>query len=130
MEIKNALGAPAAAGWRTIEDFVLNTYDVTKVWYPGGKGGLFEMKFKRGAKTLCSLFVREKSFGFMIIYGKDERAAFEAQKNNFTKNIQTTYTAATTFHDGKWIMINVADDGILEDLKKMIQIKKIPRKKK
>ena len=42
--------------------------------------------------------------GFMIIFGKDERAKFEATRNNYSEQIQKIYDEAKTYHDGKWVM--------------------------
>ena len=40
-----------------------------------------------------------------------------------------TYDNAQTFHDGKWVMFNIIDNSIIEDLKKLLFIKRKPNKK-
>ena len=40
-----------------------------------------------------------------------------------------TYYNAKTFHDGKWVMFNIIDNSIIEDLKKLLLVKRKPNKK-
>ncbi|MGC7872323.1 DUF3788 domain-containing protein [Desulfosporosinus sp. SYSU MS00001] len=128
-ELVVLLGSDVYEVWQKICDFVNENYDMNSQWNNGGKGGLYEYKFRKSSKTLCTLYAKEKSFGFMVIYGKNEREKFETERQNFSDNIQSLYDKAQTYHDGKWIMVNVLDDNPLEDIKNMLKIKKKSNKK-
>lgn len=39
------------------------------------------------------------------------------------------YKNTTTYHDGKWVMIELKDLSLLEDIKKLLLIKRKPNKK-
>ncbi|MDR2931728.1 MAG: DUF3788 domain-containing protein [Oscillospiraceae bacterium] len=39
------------------------------------------------------------------------------------------YNEATTYHDGKWIMYQLPDAGVLDDLPALLAIKRKPNKK-
>lgn len=41
-------------------------YDMEKIWNSGGKNWIYEYKYRRGGKTLCSLYAKSKCVGFMI----------------------------------------------------------------
>lgn len=129
-EIIKLLGDNAFTAWESICDSINENYNMETIWNKGGKGGIYEYKFRKSNRTLCTFYVREKQFGFMIIFGKNEREQFELTREVFSKDIQDIYDKATTYHDGKWIMIEVLDNSLLEDIKKMILIKKKPNKKR
>ena len=65
----------------------------------------------------------------MIIFGKDERIKVEEIRNRLSSDVLQTYDDAQAYHDGKWVMFNITDISILEDLKKLLFIKRKPNKK-
>ena len=54
------------------------------MWNNGGRKWKYEYKYRRGGKTLCGLYAKEYSFGFMVILGKGERDRFEMQQELFS----------------------------------------------
>ena len=91
--------------------------------------GKDELKFRRGGKTILTIYIREKHFDFLVIFGKAEREKFEAQRGEFPQKIQEIYDNSKTYHDGKWMMIPVRDLQTLEAVKQLILIKKKPNRK-
>ena len=65
----------------------------------------------------------------MIIFGKDEINKVEEIKNELSSDVLEIYDNAQTYHDGKWVMFNITDNSILEDLKKLLFIKRKPNRK-
>ena len=88
----------------------------------------YEYKYRRGGRTLCGLYLRESCLGFMVILGKAEREKFEQDRANFSDSIVQAYDAATTYHDGKWLMIELQDERLFADLKKLLYLKRKPNK--
>ena len=91
--------------------------------------GKDELKFKSGQKTILTVYLRDDRFTFLIIFGKKEREVFEEQKEMFSPFICDCYDKAKTYHDGKWMFIDVITLDQLEEVKKLIQIKKKPNRK-
>lgn len=89
----------------------------------------YEYKYRKSGKTLCALYAKENSFGFTVILGKRERDKFEMQRKLFSKEVQTLYDEATTYHDGKWIMFELRDTGLFSDIERLLQIKRRPNRK-
>lgn len=114
--------------WREIESFILTNYNMETEWDIGRKAGVYEYKFRKSGKTLCALYAREKSFGFMVIFGKAEREKFEASREQYSAYIQSIYDNTHQYHDGKWLMIDVSDKSHLQEIKSLIMIKKKPKK--
>lgn len=91
--------------------------------------GKDELKFKQEKKTILTIYLREDRFSFLIIFGQKEREIFEAQAESFSDYICDHYNNSKTYHDGKWMLIDVTTMEQLEEVKKLILIKKKPNRK-
>ena len=91
--------------------------------------GKDELKFKQGKKTILTIYTHEDRFTFLIIFGKQERECFELQQDDFSQYICDYYEKSNTYHDGKWMFIDVTTLEQLEEVKRLIQIKKKPNRK-
>jgi len=87
------------------------------------------LKFRQGKKTILSINIHEDHYDFQLILGNKEREEFDAQRHEFSKAIQELYDREHTFHDGKWLLIRVDNLTTLEEVKKLILIKKKPNRK-
>ena len=103
-------------------------YDMDRLWDKGGKAWKYEYKYRRGGKTLCALYARENCVGFMIVLGKAERLKFEADRENYSKEVQEIYDEAQTYHDGKWIMFEPVDTSLFHDFIRLLEIKRKPNR--
>ncbi len=65
----------------------------------------------------------------MVIFGKDERAKFEADKADYLEETRAVYAQAQTYHDGKWMMFEPKDTSMFNDFLKLLSIKRKPNKK-
>lgn len=134
--IPNAVEMTALVGqsfydvWNKLCALIEETYDMECLWNQGGKSWTYECKYRRGGKTLCALYARENCIGFMVIFGKEERAKFEAERENYSQQFQMVYDEAKTYHDGKWVMFHPVDASLLDDFARCLSIKRKPNKSK
>ena len=91
--------------------------------------GKDELKFKQGAKTILTVYLHEDRITCLIIFGKKEREAYETQQEQFSDFIRSYYDGSKTYHDGKWMFIDVTALEQLAEIKKLILIKKKPNRK-
>ncbi len=91
--------------------------------------GKDELKFRRGGKTVLTIYIRDGRYDFLIIFGKAEREKFDLTRDEFPQAIRDIYDSSKTYHDGKWMLFPVADLDALEAVKQMIVIKKKPNRK-
>lgn len=115
--------------WQRLCAAIDEKYDMDRIWNSGGKAWTYEYKYRRGGKTLCSLYARENRMGFMVILGKDERAKFEAARNNYSELVQKIYDETKTYHDGKWLMFEPIDTSLFGDFVQILAIKRKPNRK-
>ena len=119
-DIENLIGTDLYDVWNSLCQRIEKSYEMEQ---------LYEYKYRKGGKTLCALYAKEKTLGFMVILGKDERAKFEIQRGQFSNEVQMIYDAATTFHDGKWIMFELKDTKLFNDMERLLLIKRKPNRK-
>ena len=128
-DIKKLVGSSLYDVWDKLCYMIEENYDMEHLRNKGGKAWTYEYKYRRGGKTLCALYAKENCIGFMIIFGKDERAKFEAARNDYSQQVQKIYDEAKTYRDGKWIMFEPTDTSMFQDFMKLLSIKRRPNKK-
>ncbi|MCZ0860265.1 DUF3788 domain-containing protein [Methanocorpusculum sp. MG] len=125
-EITSLIGAGAFSYWEKICLEINLLYDMDKIWSDGGKKWKYEYKYRRGGKTLCALYARQDCFGFMIIFGKDERKKVENIRNDLSARTMELYDTAEIYHDGKWVMLN--ESVPIDDILMLLKIKRKPNR--
>lgn len=128
-ELEKLVGTDKVNIFYKIVDEITLLYDMDQTWNNGGKKWIYEYKFRKSGKTLCAFYFKENMLGFMIVFGKEERTKVEEIRNELSSDILETYDNAQTFHDGKWVMLNITDYSMIENLKKLLFIKKNPNRK-
>ncbi len=123
------LGQSLFEVWQALCLAIDKNYEMERVWNTGGKNWTYEYKYRRGGKTLCSLYAKSNCIGFMIIFGKDERTKFEDIKGNLSATVCRKYDEAKIYHDGKWVMFEPTDTAEFDDYMKLLAIKRKPNRK-
>ena len=114
--------------WTSLHQLIEQKYNMEQMWNRGGKKWTYEYKYRRGGKTLCALYAKEQTIGFMVILGKDERTKFESMREMFSNAAQKIYDETTTFHDGKWLMFELKDTSLFNDIERLLSIKRKPNR--
>lgn len=104
--------------------FVRSFYIMDEFW-----DGKNELKFRRSGKTLATFYINDGYFTLLIIYGKNECEKFEMRKNEFSEFISDYYNNSNTYHDGKWMFIDIHDSTHVQEIINMIKLKKNPNRK-
>ena len=128
-ELGALIGEDKLTLWSALCDMIERLYEMDTIWGKGGREWTYEYKYRRGGKTLCALYAKEQRIAFMIIFGKAEREKFEVAKADYSPALQEIYDEATTYHDGKWILFDVADSSLFDDFQNMLAIKRKPNRK-
>lgn len=126
-EIEALIGSGRFYAWKAIRGVIDSLYDMDRIWSDAGKRWTYEYKYRRGGKTLCALYAKPDSMGFMIIFGKDERQKLEAIRDRLSERTAKAYDSATVYHDGKWVMF---DESVTpEEVAALLSVKRRPNKK-
>lgn len=129
-KISQNLGKSKEA-WERLIGYIRFHYVMDEFWDSGKPESAYhnELKFKRGGKTLVTLYVRDGYFKVNLVFGKAERIKFEEQKADFSDTICKIYNDTNSLHDGKWLWIDIYDTTLIDDIIKMLPIKRKPNRK-
>jgi len=128
-ELIKLVGRDRLEVFNNICNYIDTSYEMDKTWDTAGKRWDYEYKYRKGGKTLCAFYFKENCLGFMVIFGKNERLKVENIREQLSSETLKTYDEAQTYHDGKWVMFEMENISLLEDMKKLLLIKRKPNKK-
>jgi len=121
----------ASAAWEKLIGNIRYYYEIDEIWAEGKPTHKHynNLYFKRGGKSLTTLVLREEFFIVCVVLGAKEREKFDEQRTEFSEAIRKEYDAAETLHDGKWLGFEVRDDSLVDDIIRLIHIKRKPNRK-
>ena len=123
------LGQPLFEVWQKLCEVIDEKYEMERLWNAGGKNWIYEYKYRRGGKTLCSLYAKDNRIGFMIIFGKNEREKLEEIRDTLSDDVCRRYDEGKTYRDGKWVMFEPTDTSEFDDYMKLLAVKRKPNRK-
>jgi len=129
-EVKKKLGK-ASAAWEKLTGYIRFHYEMDELWEEGNPTHKHHshLRFRRGGKTLVTLCIREGYFITAIVLGKDERDRFEQRRNEFSKEVCKEYDGTEILHDGRWLGFDVKDESLIDDIIRLLEIKRKPNRK-
>lgn len=114
--------------WDKLVENIEALYDVDQIWSKGFGDWVYEYKFRRGGKTLCTLYMKKDIANILITLGKAERDKYDLTRNTFSDAMNELYDRTESFHDGKWLWIPI--DYEWSDIYHLLLIKRRPNRKK
>lgn len=121
------VGKDAYKYWELITQLIEQGYPsvFTPEWLYGGKKHGWSLRYKKN-KSFCTLIPEKNRFALLIVFGTEERAKVEAIKNGLAKKTQKEYDQATTYHDGKWLLLEIDTDRVIKDVMLLLALKRRP----
>ena len=129
-QVKEMLGN-ASPAWEKLVGHIRFFYVMDELWKEGkpthkNYNNLF---IRRGGKSFIILALREGYFIAGVVLGKDEREKFDEQRETFGEAVCKEYDDAHTYHDGKWLAFEVRDESLIDDIIRLLHIKRKPNRK-
>jgi hypothetical protein len=125
-EMVKFLGKRTGNLWKKITKYVSENYNFEPIREKGSIDGT--IRYKRSGKTLLTFYPKKNELTVLIIFGKQEVEKFERSKDDFSKEIVELFENTKQYHDGRWLHIRVPPFQNFEDIKKLLEIKKRPKK--
>lgn len=112
--------------WMDFCNYVMNTYQVKPTfdfskcsWEYG-----WNVKFKKGSQTICTLYPKENYFTVMIVIGLKEKERFEKLYSQLCPIIQRIVDETKEGNGQKWLMIDCEDDDQrMHDVKQILEVR-------
>ena len=117
--------------WNKLNEFIKETYNISPTLSYSTCSGQpgWNVKYKKSSKSLCTLYPMEGYFIALVVIGNKEVDETELIMPSFSEYIQKLYKDSVFILGGRWLMINVTDEKILEDVETLIKIRVLPKTK-
>lgn len=96
-------------------------------WLDGGKKHGWSLRYKKN-RSFCTFIPERNAFKLQITFGSKEREKVEALRDRISLATQEAYDSAKTYHDGKWLLLTVSDDIVLDDVRALLSVKRKPKR--
>ncbi|MFW9923584.1 MAG: DUF3788 family protein [Candidatus Thorarchaeota archaeon] len=93
-----------------------------------GKKWGWVIRYRKSNKTWCALYPEKNCFSVQIILGKNEAEKFEECSKDFSDFVVEKFKNTTQLHDGRWLFFTITDSSFINDIKKLMLLKRKPKK--
>jgi len=112
--------------WHNLIGVIESNYVLDKHIRFGGKDYGWELQYKRGKRTIISIYPERKAFTILFTFGGKELESFELIKNQVSKETLDLINSTKKYHDGKWVWLRVTENTQFNDALVLLGIKKKP----
>lgn len=111
--------------WNNLCSFIEESYNVApKVEYsPCSAAKGWNVKYKKGGKSLCVLYPDKGKFTCLVVIGHKEQQEAEFLLPTMDSYIYELYQNTRFACGGRWLMIEVKNEKILENVKTLISLR-------
>ena len=127
-EMVSFIGEKAKESWLETRRFIEDNYEILPdtVFY-GAKYG-WTIRYRKSGRTLCSLFPEKGGFSVLIVLGRRESEEALSIRNELSSRIYELLENTKQLHDGRWLWIRLSTTSDTDDIKKLLKIKRKPKK--
>lgn len=83
----------------------------------------WNVKYKKGGKSLCTLYPMDGSFIALVTIGNKETNEVEQTLSSYSDYTQALYKRTPFSCGGRWLMIAVTDKSVLDDVINLVNIR-------
>ncbi len=84
----------------------------------------WNIKYKKGGKSLCTLYPMQGYFIALVVVGSHELTEAEFLMPQCSDYVQTVFKNTKTGNGQKWLMLDVRDREIMDDVFSLINLRK------
>lgn len=118
--------------WKELNDFLVTNYGIEPSYsysrcseQPG-----WNVKYQKAGRSLCTLYPMPGYFIALVVIGTKEKEGAEFLAPSMSKQVQRLLNSAGGMGGSRWLMINVTDEQTLDDVERLIQLRRQIKKKK
>ncbi len=127
-KIARWIGKEAYTYWKQAACLIERSYPGVFVpeWLFGGEKHGWSLRYKK-SKSFCTFIPEKNRFALLIVFGAEERAKVEAIRDSLSERTRKEYDKAAIYHDGKWVLLTINNDTVVDDVRKLLAIKRKPK---
>ena len=122
-EIARALGSSAPL-WERLTEYVEESYGIEPTSVPPSRNSGWDVKYRKGGKTLVALTPVEGGFTALVVLGEKETEA--ARGLGLGDHVRAVLDGARQLRDGRWLFIAVESDRDVDDVEALLAVKRRP----
>ena len=128
-EMMSFVGERAKAAWMELRQFIEDNYEfVPETVFYGAKYG-WTVRYRRSGKTLCSLFPEKGGFTVLVVLGSKDAKKALSMRDELNSRVNELLGNTEQLHDGRWLWIRILAMNDVDDVKKLLQTKRKPKKR-
>ncbi len=127
-EIQAYIGKQASKAWQITKRLIEDSYGIPPETIFYGKKYGWTVRYRKSGKTLCSLFPEKGAFTVLIVLGGKEAEKALTIRDELSPRVNEILGTTEQLHDGRWLWIRVSKDTDIDDVKKLLYIKRRPNK--
>jgi len=111
--------------WTDLTQFIEGHYPrvFNSTWLFGGAKYGWSLRFKK-SKSFCTLIPEKGKFRILLVFGAEERKKVEILLPRLASHVAEDYEKSTTYHDGRWVWVNVDSKNVLNDVERLLVLKR------
>ena len=112
--------------WTDFNNRIQSTYRI-RFWMEHSRCSMqagWNIKYKKGGKSLCTLYPMQGYFIALVVVGSRELTEAEFLMPQCSDYVQTVFKNTKTGNGQKWLMLEVRDRGIMDDVFSLINLRK------
>lgn len=127
-DIIDFIGEPAKGAWVEMTRFINEHYNIAPEMVFGRAKYGWEVRYRRGGKTLCALTPEKGAVRVLIVFGKQESEKALSMRSELSPKMYKLIEETEQLHDGRWLWIRLFATKDAEDVKKLLPLKRRPKK--
>ncbi len=112
--------------WEDLNGFLRANYQTEPTYSYSSCAGQpgWNVKYQKAGRSLLTLYPMAGFFIALIVIGAKEDMEAELVMPTMDESIQKMYKDAIALMGGRWLMIRVTSERILDDVKRLIQLRR------
>jgi hypothetical protein len=113
--------------WRSLTEYLsLHYRHVPELDFGGRKYG-WSIRYRRGGKTLVTLFPKRGAFTALVVLGRKEVEKAEGTLDKMSAGGRRLFQDTDQLHDGRWLWIRPSSMADVESIKLLVNAKRQPK---
>ena len=126
-ETTDFIGEPANGAWIELRRFLKENYDIEPEMIFDKKHG-WDIRYRKSGKTLITLTPEKGAVRVLVVLGREESEKALSMQNELSPKMYKLIENTKQLHDGRWLWIRLFQTKDAEDVEKLLQVKRKPKK--
>jgi hypothetical protein len=126
-EIADFIGEPAKEASVKLRRFLKENYDIVPEMIFDKKHG-WDVRYRKSGKTSITLTPEKGAVRILVVLGREESEKALSMRNELRPRMLKLIEDTKQLHDGRWLWIRLFQTGDVEDIEKLLPLKRKPKK--